>query len=55
LISQAKETLLRLPEDDKEEKSIVLRVDYQLPKKVMTLPWPPELTFKHRSIFRRDG
>jgi hypothetical protein len=38
--SQVKDALLDLQKDDKEEKTIVLRI-YSQPKKIITLPWPP--------------
>jgi hypothetical protein len=56
-ISQAKEALLSLQKNDKEEKTIVLYVEWDwdldqwMKTQIITLPWPPALTSKRRSIF----
>lgn len=38
--SKMEDALLDLQKDDKEEKTIVLRI-YSGPKTIITLPWPP--------------
>lgn len=54
-ISQAKEALLSLQKHDKEEKTVVIYVEWDSDQwkktQIITLPWPLALTSKRRSIF----